>query len=1256
MRFNRLLHLIAFQGKAHRESPASGRLTTKMPEAGAPSQSTCRPISAVTFPNLRRRVRKPAIANTGHGPFRPGRLIFALAVVAAAMFAVVPEQTSAQNEPYDVVVLANGSVVEGEVVGFYVIASPRPPEGLKVQLDLTQSGNFAARGQLGKRTVTVSPAGYVNLWVSTIDDSVNEADGTITATVIPGENYRAGHGSDGNLKSAVNLVRDNDVPVVQISGGSKISEGGTAKFTLTARPRPASPIQVTVAVSQSGNFAASGAIGQQTVSIDTNGNGVLKVGTVSDGVDEDDGVITATLNAGTGYRVGAPATATIAVSDGGDPTPRISVSAPASIQEGETAIFTVTGEPAPVTPIAVSVQLSEQGSFATDGEISDRTVTVGTDGSSTFTVATTNDRTAEPDGTITATVVGADGYLVGTPSRAAVTVQDTTPAVTIAAGPAIDEGGTATFTLTSTPALSPGFDANVVVSQSGDFVNYQSDLGSRTVSIGAGGSGTFTVETYDDTMLEANGQIIARVTSGSGYGVGTPSTASVSVADTTPRISVSAGPTIIEGSAATFTLTADSTPASTLYVDVNVSESGSFAASGETGVRSVTIDPTTGQGSFTVATVDDQSDERKGSVTARVEASGQPPAYYAVGSPRSASVTVNDDDPGSRIMASIGDATVVESSAPSGQQTFLEFPVTVDKSGWVIVTLQVKATAETSSTAPATAGVDFKHSHSKNPLTVHLIRTTKKTLRFVVIDDDVYESKPETFHVEITNVEGGEIARGRATGTIVDDPLDAPRGTPVVTISPVTKSVIEGGDIKFDLSAKPMPKHDLLVTVNVSNDTGDAFLASGQEGTREVRLHGLNDAEFKYYKGTRAQYFTVKTADDAVWEEDGSIIVTVEADPDRNADGEYDVSADKYEATADVKDNERGIPVVTITGGSAVVEGQRAGFTLRAEPAPERDLKVAVTVQDQSGDFVDDAMEGSREVIIPGVDDKTFAQQRHTTHKLYVGTVDDNAIESSGEVQVTLELDPDNNYDANTQPYRATVEVRDNDTPTVSVSGPDSRTLEGGNVTFTLMAKPTPSTDVLVDVTVSTPNNDYVDSSDTGSYTVTIPAGSAKATFDVATNDDSVEETGDGTVTLTIDDGGAAYAVALAPDNAATAAIADNDGLLTVSIDDAEVNEGNSAKIRVWLSKPAAEDVQILWGTATQPSGLPRSTASGRDDYGYRSGQLRFREGEVEKFLYIRTIRDQIDDPDEFFYVELWSPRPADVLTVLDSIAKITIR
>ena len=43
MRFNRFLHLIAFAGKAHRGSPASGGLTTKMPDGGAPSQAMSQP-------------------------------------------------------------------------------------------------------------------------------------------------------------------------------------------------------------------------------------------------------------------------------------------------------------------------------------------------------------------------------------------------------------------------------------------------------------------------------------------------------------------------------------------------------------------------------------------------------------------------------------------------------------------------------------------------------------------------------------------------------------------------------------------------------------------------------------------------------------------------------------------------------------------------------------------------------------------------------------------------------------------------------------------------------------------------------------------------------------------------------------------------------------------------------------------------------------------------------------------------------------
>ena len=50
MRFNRFLHLIAFAGKAHRGSPASGGLTTKMPDGGAPSQAMSQPDFSLYLP------------------------------------------------------------------------------------------------------------------------------------------------------------------------------------------------------------------------------------------------------------------------------------------------------------------------------------------------------------------------------------------------------------------------------------------------------------------------------------------------------------------------------------------------------------------------------------------------------------------------------------------------------------------------------------------------------------------------------------------------------------------------------------------------------------------------------------------------------------------------------------------------------------------------------------------------------------------------------------------------------------------------------------------------------------------------------------------------------------------------------------------------------------------------------------------------------------------------------------------------------
>ncbi len=104
-------------------------------------------------------------------------------------------------------------------------------------------------------------------------------------------------------------------PEITISGGSGITEGGTASFTISASPAPASPITVNIGVSQSGSWGATGAA---TVSV-SGATATYTIATSDDQVDEADGSVTAIVQSGSGYTVGTTASATVSVSDDDEP-------------------------------------------------------------------------------------------------------------------------------------------------------------------------------------------------------------------------------------------------------------------------------------------------------------------------------------------------------------------------------------------------------------------------------------------------------------------------------------------------------------------------------------------------------------------------------------------------------------------------------------------------------------------------------------------------------------------------------------------------------------------------------------------------------------------------------------------------------------------------------------------------------------------------------------------------------------------------
>ncbi|MCY4510227.1 MAG: hypothetical protein OXG35_25190, partial [Acidobacteria bacterium] len=112
-------------------------------------------------------------------------------------------------------------------------------------------------------------------------------------------------------------------PTITIAAGtSPVTEGTAAEFTVTASPAPTADLTVnlTVADASGSDFVASGDEGSKTVTITANTTTAThSVPTTADTTDEPDGDVTVTVETGTGYTVGATASAMVTVNDDDGP-------------------------------------------------------------------------------------------------------------------------------------------------------------------------------------------------------------------------------------------------------------------------------------------------------------------------------------------------------------------------------------------------------------------------------------------------------------------------------------------------------------------------------------------------------------------------------------------------------------------------------------------------------------------------------------------------------------------------------------------------------------------------------------------------------------------------------------------------------------------------------------------------------------------------------------------------------------------------
>ena len=903
--------------------------------------------------------------------------------------------------------------------------------------------------------------------------------------------------------------------------------------------------------------------------------GTLTVSTEDDTTDEPDGSITVRITTGAGYTVGTLSAALVTVLDDDVLLASITAADPTTITEGATATFRVTlGSAAPAGGLTISVDVTESGSYIADSAPATVVIAEGAT-TVTLTVSTEDDSLDESDGSITVRITTGAGYTVGTPSTALVTVNDNdipdpdAPVVSIsaAAPTTITEGAAATFTVAlDRAAPAGGLTISVDVTESGSYI---ADLAPETVVIAEGATtGTLTVSTEDDSLDEPDGSITVRITTGTGYTVGTLSAALVTVSDNDvllARITAADPTTITEGEVATFTVALDRVAAAGgLTVSVGVTESGSYIA--ETAPTTVVIAEGATTGTLTVLTDDDNRDESDGAITVRITTG----AGYTVGSPNAAMVTVSDND-----VAPSPDAPVARISAAD--------PTTITEGTAATFTVALDRAAPAGG---LTISVDVTESGSYiadlAPATVVIASGATTVTLAVSTEDDSLDETDGAITAELNAGAGYTVGTlSTAMVTVNDDDVLL---ASITTADPTT--ITEGTAATFtvtlDLAA---PAGGLTISVGVT-----------QSGSY---IEGSAPETVVIAEGATTGTLTVSTEDDSLDETDGAITAVI------NAGVGYTVGTP---STAMVTVNDDDVLLVSITTAdpTTITEGTAATFTVTLDlAAPAGGLTISVGVT-QSGSYI----EGSAPETV-------VIAEGATTGTLTVSTEDDSLDETDGSI--TAELNAGVGYTVGT-PSTAMVTVNDDDVLLASITTADPTTItEGTAATFTVtldLAAPAGGLTISVGVTQS---GNYIEGS--APETVVIAEGATTGTLTVSTEDDSLDEP-DGAITVRITTG-VGYTVGTP--STAIATVNDNDipdpdaPVVSISADPTPITEGDVATFRVALDRVAPADGLTVSVDVTE---------SGSYIAGSAPATVVIAEGATTGTLTVPTADDNLDEPD----------------------------
>ncbi|MBC7929317.1 MAG: hypothetical protein H7Z38_02020 [Rubrivivax sp.] len=1129
----------------------------------------------------------------------------------------------------------NYSVVEGGVAATITVTRTGGSQG-DVSVSFATSNGTATAGQ-----EYTSNSGTLNfadgdteetftVIINDPDDSLDEADKTINLTL----SNPQGGGALGAQSTSVLRITDDDPPPSFSISDVILSEGnsGATAFTFTVTKTGATARATSVGFATANDTATT-----------ANGDYTPRSGTLNFAAGDAEKTITVFVNGDTTnesdetffVNLSNASNATISDAQGmgtiqNDDTPspgtlQFSLES-YSVDEGDgTATINVTRTGG--NNGAVSADFATSNGTATANPNDDYTATSGTlnfaDGEETrktFTVSITNDTLDEPNETVNLALTNpTGGATLGAQSAATLAINDDDAEPTLQFSSATynvgEGGGTATITVTRTGgsnAVSVSYNTPV-----GGNATAGSDYTATSGTLNFGEADpqkTFTVPILEDGDDEDNETVNLALSNPSGGAtLGTPGAAVLTIIDNddSPTFSIN-DVTQAEGnagtSAFTFTVTKSGTTQLTTSVD--------FATANGT-ATTTDNDYVSNSGSFSFA-----SNETTKTITVNVNGDTKFEAdedfFVNLSNPSGATITdaqgtgtiTNTDTAPS---FSIDDVTHNEGNTGTTSYTF-----TVTKTGTTAFSSSVDyATANDSAIAPS--------DYTAVPATTLTFLPGDTTKQFtVLVNGDLAFESNEQFFVNLSTPSGATITDAQGKGIISND--DVP-GT--LQFSAPTYSVGEA-NVTATITVTRTGGSDGAVAVNFATSDGTATPnPSGDYTTTSGTLNFAN--------GDTEETFTVAITNDTLDEANETVNLTL-SNPTNGAS-----LGVQGTATLTINDDDAA-PILQFSAPTYSVGEDSATATItvtRTGGSNAVSVGYATTLNGTATAASDYTETSGTLNFVAGDNEETF-------------TVNINN-DSVHEGPETVSLAISNATGGATLGAQSTavLTITDNDgAPTLSIGDVTQAEGNAGTTAFTFTVTKTGATALSSSVNFATADGtaqDGTPASEDNDYTA-INNGTVSFLAADTSKTITVFVTGD-----TTPEGNETFFVNLT--SATNATIADNQGLGTISNDDASLSisdvtviEGNSgivnAHFNVSIPFATAGTVTVSFSTADNTA----TVAGG--DYNATNGLLTFNPGDISKTVTVQVKGDATDETDETFFVNLSGATGA---TISDSQGQGTI-